>query len=394
MGAIDVRRSRPSRLGAVHLSLRGFTLIELLVVIAIIAVLIALLLPAVQAAREAARRAQCTNNLKQLGLAIQNYISQNNAFPPQTSSYNYVGVATPQAASASWTLGWAVALLPFYEQQALYNSTNYCNAIADPPNLSTLSSTKVAALLCPSENLKIGPWISTNIANYRANIQGPPTFLSWSGPIVPMYPAANGSSGPSASGWGPVNLNGNLGTFGMEGITDGTSNTAALSEKLVGTGDYGNSAGASTITPGNKQQALRGLFSTSVSVTVDQGGAQAAQAFYQACNAIPGTQTLFSSSGYWNGFAWNGCCAWGGINFNSYDHWNTPNKWSCIASNSTDPTSGTNIDAITPTSNHPGGVNICFCDGSVHFIKDTISVQTWWALGTRNMGEVISSDSY
>src|SRR5580692_7256694 len=95
---------------------RGFTLIELLVVIAIIAVLIALLLPAVQAAREAARRAQCTNNLKQLGLSVHNYISTNNCFPPLMSSFNLAG-GTPTTISGAWPLGWAVALLPNMEQQ-------------------------------------------------------------------------------------------------------------------------------------------------------------------------------------------------------------------------------------------------------------------------------------
>jgi prepilin-type N-terminal cleavage/methylation domain-containing protein/prepilin-type processing-associated H-X9-DG protein len=369
---------------------RGFTLIELLVVIAIIAVLIALLLPAVQAAREAARRSQCTNNLKQLGLAVQNYISQTNAFPPLIGSWNTTGVALPNSAGGgNWPTGWAVALLPFYEQGPLYNAVNFSATVDAPPNLSTISFTKIASLQCPSENLKVGPWISTNMANYRANFQGPGTFLSWSGPIVPMYPGTNSS---------PVTptTNGNLGTFGIEGILDGTSNTAMISEKLIGTADFGNQAGASTITPGNKNQALRGMFAPGMTINVDAGGttgAQQAQSFYQACNAIPGTQTLATNTGYWCGFTWNGSNAWG-ANFNSYDHWNTPNKFSCVSSNSSDASVGGPMDMITATSNHPGGVNVGFCDGSVHFIKDSITVQTWWALGTRNMGEVIGSDQY
>jgi prepilin-type N-terminal cleavage/methylation domain-containing protein/prepilin-type processing-associated H-X9-DG protein len=395
MDTLQVRESRPALPQTARFH-RGFTLIELLVVIAIIAVLIALLLPAVQAAREAARRAQCTNNLKQLGLGVQNYISQNNSFPPLFSSWNFGGIAQPNSSGGgNWPTGWAVALLPFLEQSPLYNSTNFSATVDAPPNLSTLSFTKIAALVCPSENLKVGPWISTNMANYRANFQGPGTFLSWSGPIVPMSPAANGSSGPSTQ-----TTNGNLGSFGMEGITDGTSNTAAFSEKLIGTGDYGNSTGNTTITASNKPLALRGIFATGITITLDQGGgpgAQAALAFYQACNAIPGTQTIAqaqgTSTGYWCGFTWNGSNAWG-ANFNSYDHWNTPNKWSCEATNSADASTGGPTDAITATSNHPGGVNVGFCDGSVHFIKDSINVQTWWGLGTRNQAEIIGSDQY
>ncbi len=88
----------------------------------------------------------------------------------------------------------------------------------------------------------------------------------------------------------------------------------------------------------------------------------------------------------------------GTMNFNSYDHWNTPNHWSCLAANTPSrmrtASDASLTDAITPTSNHPGGINIALCDGSVHFIKDSINVQTWWALGTRNMSEVVSSDSY
>src|SRR4051794_1301589 len=102
----------------------GFTLIELLVVIAIIAVLIALLLPAVQAAREAARRAQCVNNLKQLGLGVQNYLSTNDAFPPLLGNFGLNG-NQPASTGGPWVLGWAVALLPYIEQQQLFNSANY-----------------------------------------------------------------------------------------------------------------------------------------------------------------------------------------------------------------------------------------------------------------------------
>jgi prepilin-type N-terminal cleavage/methylation domain-containing protein/prepilin-type processing-associated H-X9-DG protein len=396
MNAFGVRESQRTRSRSVHRIGRGFTLIELLVVIAIIAVLIALLLPAVQAAREAARRAQCTNNLKQLGLGIQNYISQNNAFPPLSASYNYgTTTALPSSNAGGWPLAWTVALLPFIEQTPLYNATNYSAGMSDPPNYYTITMMKLATLQCPSENMAVGPWITSNVANYRSNVGGPGSIASWSGPIVPMQPATNGSSGPALA-----TSNANMSSFGMEGITDGTSNTAALSERLMGTSAYGNSSGNATIGAGNKNLALRGLFSTGVSITLDQGGTagtQAALALYQACNAIPGTQLLTvaqgTTSGYWCGFSWDGNTGWN-LDFNSYNHWNTPNKLGCTASTTWDPLTGGPMDAIPPTSNHPGGVNVGFCDGSVHFLKDSVSVQTWWALGTRNLGEVISSDSY
>jgi prepilin-type N-terminal cleavage/methylation domain-containing protein len=141
-------------------SRRGFTLIELLVVIAIIAVLIALLLPAVQAAREAASRAQCTNNHKQLGLAVQNYLSQTGAFPPLYTSFNLPGsLAGPNDSNGTWPLNWAVSLLPFLEQTALANSANWSFGAQDAQNLSTISATNVNGLICPSEDFGSGPWI-------------------------------------------------------------------------------------------------------------------------------------------------------------------------------------------------------------------------------------------
>jgi len=124
---------------------RGFTLIELLVVIAIIAVLIALLLPAVQAAREAARRAQCLNNLKQLGLAFANYESSIGVLPPA-----FVGAGTGN--TVAWTNGWSALarVLPYVEQNALFNSANFFIWKEDPTN-TTVVALNVSIFDCPSD---------------------------------------------------------------------------------------------------------------------------------------------------------------------------------------------------------------------------------------------------
>src|SRR5580700_9383656 len=130
----------------------GFTLIELLVVIAIIAVLIALLLPAVQSAREAARRAQCVNNLKQLGLAAHNYVSINNVYPSQSIQNTKYW---------AWEPSWVAAILPMMEQTPIYNAINFNVPMLDLgpftgasfPQNSTAGLTNIASLLCPSESL-------------------------------------------------------------------------------------------------------------------------------------------------------------------------------------------------------------------------------------------------
>jgi prepilin-type processing-associated H-X9-DG protein len=353
------------------------------------------LLPAVQAAREAARRAQCTNNLKQLGLAIQNYISEQNAYPPLFESMNYPpSIASPLTTTGPWPMTWAVALLPFMEQSPVYNAVNYSFGASDPPNYLTVSFMKISSMVCPSESFKVGPWVSTNLANYRANFGGPAAISAWSGPIVPLNPSPYGTSGPSTY------TNQNMGSFGPESVTDGTSNTAAISEKLIGTSSFGNSAGASTIYASMGQLAIRGMFVTSVPVTPDIGASGlppapsitgSALSFVQACNSISGSMQMTGNSGQWDGACWDGSHAYT-LMFNSYDHVNTPNGFTCMASNGS--SVGSYLDAITATSNHPGGVNVAFCDGSVHFIKSSISPATWWALVSRSMGEVLSSDSY
>ncbi|HZW29751.1 MAG TPA: DUF1559 domain-containing protein, partial [Isosphaeraceae bacterium] len=254
-------------------------------VIAIIAVLIALLLPAVQSAREAARRAQCVNNLKQLGLAVHNYISQLNAFPPlleNASTALYNSGVDPNA--WAWTLDWTASTLPQVEQGTLYNALNFSWAAGDwtpDPANSTVMYTKIALMLCPSDNIKYPSITPQGYKNYVANIEGPATVASWSGILVPMRPDYNGYPGMS-----PWYTNNNCGTFGIEAVTDGTSNTAMFSETLVGSGPAANQ-----ITLGSTQRPTTYLFRVGLNLAPDQGpaGGPAALSFVQACKGLPGS---------------------------------------------------------------------------------------------------------
>jgi prepilin-type processing-associated H-X9-DG protein len=347
-------------------------------VIAIIAVLIALLLPAVQAAREAARRAQCVNNLKQLGLGIHNYHSNNNCFPPLMANFANAGFGSPLVSTGEWPLTWPVALLPFIEQQQVFNSANYIGGAFNPANQNTLSSTKIATLICPSESLKVGPWISNVWSNYAANFGGPASISSWSGPIVPLTNSTQGTCSCFA--------NSNIGSFGVEAVTDGTSNTTMFSERLIGLAPAGGGGGLTV----NSPNAKRVGFPITLAVTQDGGNTAQALQGYQACRGLTTATTSPGGHDAWSGAVWNGSHS-GTLRFNSYDHWNTPNGLTCITSGNPP---GSNTDLLTANSNHSGGVNCCFCDGSVKFIKDSISTQTWWALGSRNLGETISADAY
>ena len=359
----------------------AFTLIELLVVIAIIAVLIALLLPAVQAAREAARRSQCINNLKQLGLAVHNYHSSINSLPPLFGNF---GTAPngPSEDGGPWPLGWMVHLLGYMEQQALYNSANFSFGAYAGPNVNTLSSTKVNSFVCPSESLKTGPWVASAFTNYHASFGGPASINSWSGAFVPFRSDPGDRPGYTNAVQTPGCM-----TFGFEAVTDGTSNTAMISEKLIGLNGFVASA-----LPGS-QNGKRVSFQLSNSLNWDTAtGTADALAFLNACKSMPST-TAPTNPTQWSGACWTGSHA-GTLHFNSYGHLMTPNGLSCVAANSWGGAPGGFNDAITATSNHSGGVNVVMIDGSVKFIKDTIAPQTWWAIGTRNGGEVVGSDAF
>ncbi|AGA29561.1 DUF1559 family PulG-like putative transporter [Singulisphaera acidiphila] len=366
---------------------RAFTLIELLVVIAIIAVLIALLLPAVQAAREAARRAQCTNNLKQLGLGVHNYLSQNNAFPPVVENYSK---AAFDALGDPWQLDWTAAILGQMEQQAIYNSINFslaAGAWGETTRQNTTGiRTKVGFMMCPSEDSKI-PTIAQGWKSYVANIGGPAAISAWTGPFVIMRSDPGNNPGYTSGG-----ANFNCGSFGVESVTDGSSNTALFSEILLGTGPVAN-----TITISSTQRRSTYLFPTGMTLPQDQGVSASASAlqFYNTCKNLPGSTAGYGNLPPGGGNAWLAGHAGSVVIWDSYNHWMTPNGNGCF--NSADGNTGgwgNVVDAMPPSSRHSGGVNMAMADGSVRFIKDTVNVQTWWALGTRNGGEVLSSDSY
>jgi prepilin-type N-terminal cleavage/methylation domain-containing protein/prepilin-type processing-associated H-X9-DG protein len=391
---------------------RGFTLIELLVVIAIIAILIALLLPAIQSAREAARRAQCTNNLKQLGLATHSYISSQGTFPPlvQNGSFNVWGntFGIPGIYYDPWPLDWTASLLGQLEQVPLFNQLNFFVSSGwlgptstgwDPQN-TTVLATQVAVLLCPSEDRKI-----TNIGpgtrkNYVANFGGPCNFMSWSGVFVPLR------DNPPLS-YAGVYWNSNSGsTFGIESITDGTSNTAMFSETLLGSGPTGPVSLSATTRTGTYEWLVP------LNNIWDQGpqGGISATLFMQACRGLPGITLSVGLLPPANGNIWLAGNPGSSLMWDAYNHFMPPNSTNCAAANDFNINPGGTggntgvggiyagwgsfMDAIPPSSNHPNGINICFADGSVRFIKNNINYITWWALGTRNGQEALSSDSY
>jgi len=388
---------------------RGFTLIELLVVIAIIAILVALLLPAIQGAREAARRAQCSNNLKQLGLAAASYQTSLGTYPPlvQNGSFNVWGGTFGNGLYYDpWPLDWTASLLGQLEQVPLFNQLNWYVSSGwrgatvagwDPQN-TTVLATQVAVLLCPSENLKttmIGPGTRKN---YVANVGGPANFFAWSGVLVPLRD--NPPLDYSGVYWNQNSGN----TFGPESITDGLSNTAMFSETLIGSGPFGPIALAATSRKGTYEWLVP------INNLWDQGpqGGITAQIFMQSCKALPGDYLSVGVLPPANGNIWLAGNPGSSLSWDAYNHFMPPNTTSCAALNdpnvnpggqggtglgSTTGGWGSFMDAIPPSCNHPAGVNICFADGSVRFMKDSIHYLTWWALGTRNGSEAISSDS-
>ncbi|ODT99816.1 MAG: hypothetical protein ABS79_04075 [Planctomycetes bacterium SCN 63-9] len=356
---------------------RGFTLIELLVVIAIIAVLIALLLPAVQSAREAARRIQCVNNLKQLALACHTYHDANGSFPMGDSFGNWI-----DGGSFKWVrkqVGPFLAMAAFIEQGNAYNCFNTQLFAYISPN-STVHGIGLSVMWCPSD----GDIVGKRYPGSDANADGwddkaiPMTFTSYGANLGTLYYFAGRDNVPQSL----INLNNGMfehagkppqkaGTeptgkvTSISGVTDGTSNTVLLGEKCYTKAAQGRTEwwGPNWWTTGTLGD---GAYSAIFPPNFFKSRA--------AADAIPNKFPEFSNDPGDNG---NYLC--------------------------------------TATSQHPGGCNFAFVDGSVKFLKDTVGswnplqIQyidrnvaygnvppngVYQALHTKNGGEVISADQF
>jgi prepilin-type N-terminal cleavage/methylation domain-containing protein/prepilin-type processing-associated H-X9-DG protein len=354
---------------------RGFTLIELLVVIAIIAVLIALLLPAVQSAREAARRAQCTNNLKQLGLAIHNYIDRCNLFVPGVS-------AQPPGDTWAWDskLSWRAMILPELEQNTVYNAFNMNLRMGDGKASTyawaTAWYTIMTVFLCPSDGNNgngIVPYGAQGTFSYNTNIPPNPSGGQTGVPVTnynmsfgdnySVLPLCTGQANPFET---PPFTTPQVGLFrrgwnGFWGTTGVITQVGGVTEQgtMRGFADYrtGQVASVQSVTDGMSNTILIG------EGLPDQ---DANNEMYGATGIGSGTTIPIN---YFTGGPYGG--------------------WSCPP-----PPSRSSYFARGFKSRHPGGANFCFADGSVHFLKASINPLSYNALGSRNGGEVVSSDSY
>ena len=329
---------------------RGFTMIELLAVIGVISILIALLLPAVQSAREAARRAQCQNNLHQLGIATQAYVGVAQCFPPtatQLTAPSYGGFFSVH-----------VHLLNNLDQSPIYNTINFLvgtwplNALGVTPGQdivgianganATSMYLQISSFLCPSDG---GAFAGTG-NNYRGCVGVGPDWGT-----TPEFPDSGNGLFPEV---GPV---------WASQVPDGLSHTVLFSERLRGSGLPRN-AGLNPV---------RDIFANPIpDFTADQ--------LLTACQiaARPGKDFGSTQSGE----MW----FWTGRNNTLYNQAQTPNGRipDCAFGGSIPPT-----DMCTARSLHPGGVNCALGDGSVRFVPETIALPVWRALGTRNGGEVV-----
>jgi prepilin-type N-terminal cleavage/methylation domain-containing protein/prepilin-type processing-associated H-X9-DG protein len=435
----------------------GFTLIELLVVIAIIAILVGLLLPAVQQVRAAAARAQCQNNLKQIGIATLNYEAQFKSFPPQ---------------QGLWWTGWGCApsmlllVAPYMEGSQAMDLFNFTYSLATATQNAYGRGTQLKALICPSDPATANVTVTVATATGSTKLPtGVTNYYPSAGSTANQHETANSVAGPlnytynytplHATTIPASNTNANhIGYNGgallkaitkstIQSVTDGTSNTAMFSEHIRpgnynvggntehydksqvyimatvnGHGSYfsktyatsnGTTTYGSPTPPGANNLSGDAGFQPYVVapippateptpatmfgplVPVNQLAAAncvvtSGQTWH--CNSYDYTQTVTAGGGAvvnYTGMYWYNGTSW----YTWYQHTLPPNffGYDCGASEG-------NLAHLAARSYHTGGVNVCFADGSVHFVINEISMTTWVALGTKAGGDVVDASQY
>jgi prepilin-type processing-associated H-X9-DG protein len=364
-------------------------LIELLVVIAIIGVLIALLLPAVQAAREAARRAQCTNNLKQIGLAVHNYESAQGSFP-------LGGVSTNNFGAWSTTdngLSWRALVLPFMEGTNQANAVNFSlsmngNNAFDPGSGYTAWVTVNNTWICPSDpDIKNGQRASgtSDANNGQYPLLNPPINPATGNPAATV-PVAN-----YAGSFGDNYAMGMLQNGGVNPWETTCTGAVLPGQIRIGWPGFWGTTYDCAITTANGGGTLRGIF--------DYRTAQ----YTRIADITDGTsgtilagEVLPQQAADSNFYMFNGSTAGVTIPLN----WNTAGTPLTMAGCAASFGAGSNWQCRFSYSNkgfkskHPGGANFLFCDGSVRFIKSTVNRNTYAMIGSKNGGETVSADQY
>ncbi|WP_169977983.1 DUF1559 family PulG-like putative transporter [Tautonia rosea] len=313
-------------------SRRALTLIEILVVVAIIGILAGLVLPAVQAAREAARRAECANNLKQIGIALNAYESIWQKFPTGegVGGYSYL-----------------VKILPHMGNVNIYNSINFTHYLANgipsrgfglSEGRQTTGLMKINSYLCTSGNVMGGSWGSL----------GAPT----------SYPGNQGR------GWqkygnkdGAIPLQGEH--VGAQDFRDGLSSTVSVAEWALANDPH-------------SRDKIGSVFTTSVPFS----GSNQLERFARKCRSLNVKDAAFDND---KGRGW----MVGGLGFTQYNHINRISGISCYND------WGAVTGAWTASSRHSGGINALYADGHVQFVRDSLSLTVWWALGSRSGGEIV-----
>jgi type II secretory pathway pseudopilin PulG len=331
----------------------GFTLVELLVLIAIVGLAIAILLPAVPAARETARRAQCTNNLRQIGLAMHEY-------------HDHLGSLPPGVKGCCWGT-WILFILPYIEQDGLYNSWNFAGNNRDDATVqagmfrysgaanSTVSSRQVDTYYCPSDphrrnRLAGGSGVTSQnyVVNFGNTISNQSPFYLFHGAKKPFLGAPFTDMGaPEPDVASATQRAGTAGTVNFSGIADGLSGTMLTSEVVVGSG--GDLRGFSWWGFAAQFTALQAPNSSYPDVLQSP----------HDCGSVPPNPPCAGATGGCTGDLYVGL---GLVN--------------------------------VPRSMHPGGVDVGMADGAVRLIKNSVNLATFQALSSAAGSEIVSTDSY